>query len=436
MTINRLSLMRWMALVAIVSGFSGCSSLRFNLMGFKAIPASRVPAIFLEQHPKANLQTISLSRLRQDPPEVYLLDEGDVLGIYIENILGNPDELPPVHHREDSGQPPAVGFPVPIREDGTIALPQVPPIPVAGLSLNEATDVIRNAYTIENEILKPDQDRVMVTLINKRQYRVLVVREEGNTGNSPLAGSGKRGTGHIVDLKAYENDLLHALNETGGFPGLDAKNEILIVRGNFADGVKRDQFVASLSMSGTPCIGKIPIPPDANVIRVPLRYDPDCPPRFNEQDIILRTGDIVMIQARDDEYYYTSGVLQGGEHLLPRDRDLDILQAISLANGQIGSAASGLMPGGGNRGGFGGGAGAAAGVPPSEVILLRRIPGGNQIAIRFDMNELLESPAQRVIIQPNDVIIVRYTCDEEIANALLQMVNFNFLFNGFRGSGF
>ncbi len=38
-----------------------------------------------------------------------------------------------------------------------------------------------------------------------------------------------------------------------------------------------------------------------------------------------------MIQSRDREKFYTGGVLGGGEHLLPRDYDLDILVAIAIA---------------------------------------------------------------------------------------------------------
>jgi hypothetical protein len=43
-------------------------------------------------------------------------------------------------------------------------------------------------------------------------------------------GAAKRGTGKLVKLPAGENDVLHALAETGGLPGLDARNEIVIVR--------------------------------------------------------------------------------------------------------------------------------------------------------------------------------------------------------------
>ncbi|MGH7202196.1 MAG: hypothetical protein ACREJB_16445, partial [Planctomycetaceae bacterium] len=47
--------------------------------------------------------TIDLSLLRRSRPAHYLVDSGDVLAVYIEGVIGNRTELPPVHfpeHRE------------------------------------------------------------------------------------------------------------------------------------------------------------------------------------------------------------------------------------------------------------------------------------------------------------------------------------------------
>ena len=57
----------------------------------------------------------------------------------------------------------------------------------------------------------------------------LVVREDG--GNRGIANSefirgatDRSASGAVVKLAAYQNDILHALVETGGLPGLTAKN--------------------------------------------------------------------------------------------------------------------------------------------------------------------------------------------------------------------
>ena len=205
---------------------SGCQTIN-------AVPVSRVPSEILSTELKDNFKDISLLRLRQDPPETYLLAPGDVLGVYVKGVLGGEDELPPVHYPEDGNRPPAVGYPVPIREDGSLALPIIDPINVEGMSLVEATTAVQNAYTYPREIIKKGEESIIVTLIQARKVRVQVIREE----SGGQEGVSKRGTGKVVDLPAYENDVLHALNETGGMPGTDAKNEILIYRGLFNSGV-------------------------------------------------------------------------------------------------------------------------------------------------------------------------------------------------------
>src|SRR5262245_53372853 len=62
---------------------TGCMSLLSPIYG---VPSNRLPSQFLAQ-PKNNLLPIDVSRLRQEPPPAYLVDTGDVLGIYIEGVL-------------------------------------------------------------------------------------------------------------------------------------------------------------------------------------------------------------------------------------------------------------------------------------------------------------------------------------------------------------
>ncbi|MBI3861550.1 MAG: polysaccharide biosynthesis/export family protein [Planctomycetia bacterium] len=395
-----------------------------------------------------------MTRMRQNPPKVYQLGPGDTLGIYIESVIGKSDEPPPVHFPDEkSGSTePSLGFPVPIREDGTIALPLVEPIKLTGLTLTQATLAIRRAYTVDQKILPIGKDRIIVTLQRRRKHKVLVVREEANSfagGGGGMVGGGgsggglgvgltKRGTGAVVALDAYENDLLHALNATGGLPGLDAQNEILIFRGTGMDAALRDRLLADLNAGRDPCTDIQELPDDENIVRIPIRFYPDEVPEFKEEDIILQTGDIVYIQSRDRELYYLGGALRGGAQQLPRDYDLDILQAIALAGGQVSSAGVGLANGGGGGGrggGGGGGTGQAFGIPPSRAIILRKIPGKRQIAIKVDLCRALENPAERILIQPEDTIIVQYTLIEELGNMALGLIQFNFLFSGFSGNG-
>jgi protein involved in polysaccharide export with SLBB domain len=408
---------------------TGCMSNR----DIAAIPVSRVPSDLLAVDSKDKYKDISLLRLRQDPPETYLLGPGDVLGVYIKGVLGDEEQLPPVHYPEDGNRPPAVGYPVPVREDGTVALPIVDALSVNGLSLVEATNAIRMAYIYPEPILKEGEESIIVTLIQKRKVRVMVIREEAGGQQ----GVSKRGTGKLVDLPAYENDVLHALSETGGMPGTDAKNEIMIYRGMYQSGVDADAILSQICQSDCedPCFcSEAPIPDPPNVTRIPLRFNPATPPQFRQEDVILDEGDIIIIRSRDEETFFTAGILGGGEYPLPRDKDLDILAAIAIAKGPIGSIGSGVgAVGGGQGGGMGGGGGGGGRgtqyCQPSRAVVIRELACGDQISIRVDLNKALRDPSERILIQPKDVIVLQYTLDEEIGNVFLNLIQFNFLWS-------
>ncbi|HET6425638.1 MAG TPA: polysaccharide biosynthesis/export family protein [Planctomycetaceae bacterium] len=429
---NRRHLSHWHALVAVIAtlGASGCANMRYGC-DLPAVPAHRVPLEVMAR-PRADMQQISITRLRQNPPDVYQLGPDDVLGIHIPFVLGKEDEPPVVHFPEQGDQPPALGYPIPIREDGTLAVPLINPVKVEGLTLAQAQDKIREEY-VAADILKEGKEKIVVTLMRRRMYRVSVIREEsGNVvggGQASIAiGSTKRGTGVTVDLPAYENDVLHALNLTGGMPGLDAKNEIYILRGSSEDAARRDELLAALKAAKNPCDCPCPEPPDAHVIRIPLRFYPEDVPQFVEKDIILQTGDIIYVPTREREIFYTGGALGGGQHPLPRDYDLDILGAVALAGGPMGGTGTGIRGFGAMGGGGGFGGNRAGGLfPPSHMIVLRKLPCGGQIPIAVNLNRALVDPGHRILIQPEDTLILRYTFQEEILTLASSLFQVNYL---------
>src|SRR5205823_8719500 len=103
----------------------------------------------------------------------------------------------------------------------------------------------------------------------------------GSTGS-------RRGTGYTLDLPAYENDVLNALARTGGFPGSEAVDEVVIYRGRAAAlgvggalaGLPRCLPGVNPTMLGAQVVG---------VIRIPLRVPPGEVPPLRPEDIILET---------------------------------------------------------------------------------------------------------------------------------------------------
>ena len=402
----------------------GCQTIFSPISG---VPAHRLPQEFLAQ-PKNNLTPIDISRLRRDPPREYQLDAGDILGIYIEGVLGDAETLPPVHFPEGTSDlPPAIGYPVPIREDGTLSIPLVPPIAIGGLTLSQATDAIRRAYTVDSSILVEGRDRIIVTLIRERTYNIVVMRQDGipstqsrgqNRGMVAELGTLRGSQGESVNLPAYKNDVLHALAATGGLPGPEVKNEILILRGTNADRKARDAFIQEFysdKCKSGPCLCMPPLPDDPSIIRIPLRLPPGEVPAFQPEDIILQNGDIVMLESRETEVFYTGGLLGPGEFPMPRDYDIDVLTALSVTGPGV---AGNPMAGRGGMGGGGGGnfALGIGGAPPGNLFILRKTPCGGQIIINVDMNRALRDPQSRPLVQAGDVLILRYKPEEEIFN--------------------
>ena len=342
---------------------------------------------------KNDLIDIDISRLRQQPPREYLVDESDVLGIYIEGVLGTSEQPPPVNiPNEGSDLPPSIGFPIPVRNDGTLSLPLIPPLKVKGLTVAQIEALIRRAYTIDNKMLKRGKDRIIVTIMKKRTYGVVVMRQELVT------------RGVTLDLPAYKNDVMHALAQTGGLPAQHEKNEIQILRSSHVDADKRNTLIRKWLS------GQLPDSPtladDAAIVRIPLRLPPGQMPQFTPEDIILEDGDVVLIEGREREVFYTGGLFPAGEYQLPRDYDLDVLNALALI------ICNQRIPHNREPDGTPGPVGAAKGgnepTRPSLLFILRRTPCSGQITIAVDLNRAMRDPAARPRVQPGDVLILQH----------------------------
>ncbi|MDA1015520.1 MAG: polysaccharide biosynthesis/export family protein [Planctomycetota bacterium] len=491
-----------------------CLSLPFWLGCAAFRPLDGIPARFTPDELKApsrtGKKTIDLSLLSQPAPanNEYRVDGGDVLGVYIESVLGKREEPPPVYFPPNEDAPPSLGYPIPVRPDGTISLPLLSePMLVRGLTIAEVERRVIHAYTVEKRHLNPSNARILVSLQQPRKYRVLVLRQEsgagaGGGGGGFNAGMLKTGTGETVSLPAYENDVLHALTNStnGGLPSLDAENAIYIVRRKVApqstpvlsptpisniapprltlppaprDIEQSAYFQPEPSTRSTPTASPIPfghsalqpaptsmgssqitnlgvpdpgpiinggVAPQHNwnvatlpssfpmhllhrngstidnphVIKIPIRLGADERPQFAPEDVILQNGDIVFIESRDTEIFYTGGLLGGGQFTLPRDYDIDVLHAISIAQGRTVGAGGG---GSGISGGLGGFSALNQDVTisASSVVVLRQLSNGTQVPIKVDLYKAMRDPKERIVIKPGDYVVLQYKPGEAVA---------------------
>ncbi len=379
------------------------SQLAFAQRITSSVPASQVPNAYLRSTVPRRLPNIT--HLRQPKKTPYILDAGDTLSVFIDGVLGPVDSIPPVQFPQaGSDLPPSLGYPVVVRENGKIDLPYIQPLDVRGLTIKQTTQLIEDAYEGgDKAILKPGSNRILVSLMRKRTYRVTVIRpnqtrsNNSRNRNSATQRSDRSATSGTFNLPAGQNDMMHALIRTGGLPGINEESNIRLQRGDRTITVPSHLDLSygnsefPRSNSGRNSVYR---PAYNSTNRVPTRIAPGQ--SFDRRDAELRDGDIVSIDSRRAAVYYTSGLLNGGQHLLPRDTDLDVLQAVAIA-GRIPSA---------NR----------SAAQPSELLVLRRLPDNRQVSIRVDLNRALTNPSERILVAPGDTLILRQRPIERAAN--------------------
>ena len=389
----------------------------------ESIPAQQYSNAYPQSNRQNDQQPTDVSYLQQTKAATYLLDAGDTVGVFIEGVLGEAGSNPPIHFPEPgSDLPPALGFPVVVQSDGAISLPLVPKVYAKGLSISQLEGLIKRVYYGGDKPILQQDSRVLVSLLRKRTYNVTVIRQDNSSSSRLNRGassqavserSDRSSRGETLQLAAGDNDVLNALVQTGGIPGVNAQPAIRVQRGG-STGIASRQNTARTTANFRPLsefprtgqnrwgqsnsYGRSSIPIRQSADSRPGFYGPD---RTRRADSVLGDGDIVYVDAKPTEVYYTGGLLGGGEFLLPRDTELDVLQAVARAGNAIGR----------NTGGLTGNA------SPGELLVLRQLPGQPQVTIRVDLERALSDPAERLTVQPGDTLILRYKTQQEIGNA-------------------
>jgi protein involved in polysaccharide export with SLBB domain len=396
----------------------------------QAIPASRLPCELCTE-PREGRTVFPLTALGQEKPAAHVIGAGDQLSIYVFGVVPpGVDETLVLQRTQPVNQryyPPngsvigaTVGMPIEVDHTGSVDLPLVGKIVLAGKTIPEATDVIKRAYS-KNQITKAESERVQVSLITARVHRVVVLREDTPAAPVSLVKPGQvdhihRGSADVVDLPAYENDLLHALAVTGGLPGTDAAREIWIFK---RSGLSDPHAICAEELQARTADFAEGEARDNQVVRIPLTGCPGEGLPFRPEDIQLDNGDVVFVPRRD-EYFYVGGLVAGAKIPLPRDEDIDVIEAIALANGSVGGplGQSGSALAGGNPGHM---------VKPTRVIILREMPDGRQLPIRVDLARAMTDQKERILIQSNDVVMLQFKPGQALFNGVLNFVNFSFL---------
>ncbi len=388
-----------------------------------AIPACTLPDTFRTPHrtagPPLNFASLSL------PPQAdYFLGPGDMLEVLVHGLYPGK-EIRPVRTQ--------------VMADGRIHLPIVGTVDVDGLNLTQAHVAINNAYA-DGFINEP---RTNVYLVAKASVNVLVLGEVGVPG--------------MYALPKGENDVAHALAAAGGLDR-ESGGEIEVHRripqdqlsaGNYGyrHGIEEVPMGTRLNFqdppplpsenkltikiattAGTPAVTPLPptdaegaktatgispapqpLPPSElagsplgtplmhepmRIVRIPLHGYPSQP--LFTSDIVLQTGDVVVVPSRREDVFYVVGKLSssnftrfslgiedrdiGAGFLLPRDREVDVVTAVAMA-GYIDPIDS-----------------------PTTVTVHRHFPNGEMMLIHVDLIKARYNPRETILVAAGDII--------------------------------
>ena len=217
-------------------------------------------------------RTTSISRSTRSTP--YRLDSGDVVAVIVQGVTGKFSEAPVHMPKNNDGTLPAVGHPIVVMRDGTLALPMIKPLYVRGMTVTQARDAASNAYLREEVLNKKHQ--VTMTLMRKRTISVNVLHD-----NPALAM-------RSVSQVKVEADRASALSALVGAGPWDRDAQVRVIKSNRQAASSRGR---------------------------------------------LQDGDVVHVKSKPAGYFFTGGNLRGGQYALPNNRPVNALQAMSIAGG-------------------------------------------------------------------------------------------------------
>ncbi len=393
--------------------FTGCASWRMKTVTTDELGAE------MQASAPARLRPLQLASLGGPVAPQMKIQPGDMLDVTVSDLIGENQYYP---------------VPTRVLEDGTVRLPLVGSVTLAGLSLPGAEQAIFAAYCSQGILKKP---QVTVALRETRKVRVYVLGAVNKPGQ--------------IDLNANEADLLSALVNAGGLtqdastnvelrrrmtpgstplPGRRDRNVVqssyrtvgyrpqystlpepapIAVAGNdwgkdYPDGSVGNSPYHPVGPKGTPARNLptsvlraegtiepepttriIPTPSDGRAIHLDLTNEQDK--QRLTQGFRLENGDIISIDDRKAKPIYVIGMVnRPGEYPLPVDRDLRVLEAIGLAGGVDRSS-----------------------LPDKALVIRQRPDGSGVLAVRVDLNSAKKDNSQNIRLMAGDTLSVEET---------------------------
>jgi polysaccharide export outer membrane protein len=308
----------------------------------------------LQAPPASSSYRESIAQLGRSFPPPEIIHPGDLLELLVLPYAGDSSTKP---------------IPVRVSEEGSIQVPLVGKVFVAGLAVGEAELAITRAAQERGIYQNPV---VSLTMKKPRSNRITVigaVRKEG-----------------VYELPIAQSTLLDAILAAGNLTE-DADSRVQIYRSE-APNQRRPSSVpngaAFKSTTATSSLISELEQPESSP--GPIVVDLSQLGGKNGEPYLLEDGDIVVVPQRLKQSVYVLGLVnRPGKIDIPPNQDLYLLDALAMAGGRSSELAD-------------------------KVVILRdRSPKGGAVRILASIREAKQNPDANIRLAPGDVISVEET---------------------------
>jgi polysaccharide export outer membrane protein len=311
--------------------------------------------------PIVNPQTIDLSRLSGFLASNDLIEPGDVIEVTV--VAGIADQGP-------------LTVPVRIGDDGVAMLPLMGEIPLAGLELQQAEQIIRETSISRGVFRNP---HVTVVMKKKRINKVTVIGAVKKPG--------------IYELPRGASNLLSAFVAAGGLNS-DAGTDVEIrspAKRAFSPNDGTENRLAGYFNDSTSQKRS-----SSQSVRINLISASQAGRGIN-----LRDGDVVMVPKRDQNPVQVLGLVRKpGEYKLPTDRELHVLDVLAMSGGMTSAVAD-------------------------KIYVIRRIPNQTDTqVIKISYRKAKRKHSENIRLASGDVVSVERTPMTVMFAAFDRFVNF------------
>lgn len=333
----------WAILAAIPLLSLGCASFNDN-----HYYAGHVPGGY-DAPPNTNPLTIDFAQLSGTATDSDVIAKGDIINVEIAASVKTKDVF---------------GYTVRVREDGHADLPDIGPVPMAGLSFADADATLTQVYIAKRIYRAP---KVSVTIRRRKTNRILVIGAVKDPG--------------LKEIPVAESDLLSILFHAGGLAD-DAGANIEIRNVRTRDETMNEAIAADGARGGIRQTGYA----SANYVPRSVKIDLVSAAQSGSNDYFVGDRGVVVVEQTEPKAVFVTGLVRKpGRVEFPKGEDLRLIDAISLS-------------------------GYTASQVANKVSVIRQpTPESEVIVIEANLNKATHDPRHNLRLSPGDIVKVEHT---------------------------